>query len=79
MYITVNQLAAAINNLERINITDVYQEQKHIFEIDFINSAGHIVFYRYIDCNTREQAINTVSEQEKRLYSDCTIKVYQIK
>jgi hypothetical protein len=78
MYITVSQLAKAVNNIERISINDIITT----YEIDMINGSGHIVYREYLDNVNKAQAENAAKAIKtgfNGLYNDCTVKVYRIK
>lgn len=70
MYITVNQLANKINNLERFTIDELKQEQpeKYVFEIEILDDYNNIIYRHYKE--TTEDKIGLIAENTKQFYKD---------
>ena len=78
MYISVNQLANAINNLQRINPEDIKADNgMDKYEICFVNNYGHIVKRIFNEFRTEKQAI-TLANSEKSMYPDCYIEILNL-
>ena len=78
MYISVNQLANAINNLQRINPEDVKADiGMNKYEICFVNNYGHIIKSIFNEFKTENQAI-MLAKKEKFMYPECYIEILNL-
>ena len=82
MYITVNQLANKINNIERFDISELTKDPVNTFYIQIIDDYRNSIYRFYCTC-TEEQA-QTKAKNACQLYKSldkCNYeyKVYKIK
>lgn len=44
---------------------------KNKFEVEFLNSYGHVIYSFCYECKTEKQAITKAKKEKKELYPDC--------